>query len=80
MGGGASTSTRAFPPGPFDDPSEERPGTNEAASQILVGLTPRLPQATELCQLSATGLDRGELFVSMTPLLPQHIDVAGERG
>ena len=33
-----------------------------------------------MCQLSATCFDRRELGGNVTPLLPQHIHVAGERG
>jgi len=48
--------------------------------QIVERVAPRLPQATQVCQLSATRFDRRELGGNVTPLLPQHIYVAGERG
>jgi hypothetical protein len=47
---------RSFSARPFDDPSEEGAGTQQAVPEILICLAPRLPQPAEVRQLSPTRL------------------------
>jgi hypothetical protein len=66
--------------GHLDKASKKGAGTDQTVPQIIIGITPRLPQPSQVCQPSATGLDRGELVANMTALFSEHIHVAVECG
>jgi hypothetical protein len=77
--GAASLGARAFPTRRFDEALKDSASADEAVPQVIVGVAPRLSHAPQFCQLAATCLDGRKLFVRVSPVLPEDVDVTAQR-
>jgi hypothetical protein len=73
-----SLGARAFSTRGFDEALKHSASADEAVSQIIIGVAPRLSHAPQLCQLATTCLDGRQLFVRAPPVLPKHINVTAQ--
>lgn len=71
-------SARAFATRRLDEPSKHSASADEAVSQVIIGVAPGLSHAAQLCQLATTGLDGRELFVRVSPVLPEDVNVTAQ--
>ena len=74
----ASLGARAFATRRFDEASKNSASADEAVSQVIIGVAPRLSHAAQFCQLATTCLDGRELFVRASPVLPEDVNVTAQ--
>ena len=74
----ASLGARAFATRRFDEALKNSASADEAVSQVIIGVAPRLSHAAQFCQLPTTCLDGHELFVRAAPVLPEDVNVTAQ--
>ena len=62
----------------LDEASKNSASADEAVSQVIIGVAPRLSHAAQFCQLATTCLDGRELFVGASPVLPEDVNVTAQ--